>query len=370
MRSEVAARPVFQRILYSQAWEDPDCDREGLAIGPEDDVLAVGASGDNALAFVLSRPRSVTAIDFNPNQNHLLELKLAALEVLDPDDLHAFVGVRPSGARAFQYRLLRPKLSPAAQAFWDAQPELIERGVIHVGRFEGFLGLFRRYVLRAVHRRGTRERLFEARTLAEQREFYQRRWNSLAWRTLFRLFFSRFLIGRLGRDPAFFKYVEVDQVGEAFRRRAEHALCDLPVRENWFLEYIATGTYRISLPPWMRPENLPLLRERARATLRLEVGSFEQFLPGQADGSFSCFYLSDIFEWMSEEAFADLLRQFVRVSRPGGRLTWRNLLVPRVQPAGLEGLLEVDPALSRRLHEQDRSFVYGNFVAARVTGSP
>jgi hypothetical protein len=32
----------------------------------------------------------------------------------------------------------------------------------------------------------------------------------------------------------------------------------------------------------------------------------------------------------------------------------------------VEGLLEVDEALSRRLHEQDRSFVYGNFVAARV----
>lgn len=366
MRSEVAARPVFQQILYSQAWEDPDCDREGLKIGPQDDVLAVGASGDNALAFVLDRPRSVVAIDFNPNQNHLLELKLAALETLDPDDLHAFVGVRPTGARAFQYRLLRGRMSAAAQAFWDGQPELIERGVIHVGRFEGFLGLFRRFVLRAVHRRGTREQLFAARTLAEQREFYDRRWNSRAWRTLFRLFFSRFLIGRLGRDPAFFKYVEVDQVGEAFRRRTEHALCDLPIRENWFLEYIASGTYRVAFPPWLRPGNLPLLRERARETLRLEVGAFEQYLPTQAEGSFSCFYLSDIFEWMSEEAFAALLRQFCRVSRPGGRLTWRNLLVPRVRPPGLDDVLEVDEALSRRLHEQDRSFVYGNFVAATV----
>ena len=366
MRSEVAARPVFKRILYSQAWEDPDCDREGLAIGPEDDVLAIGASGDNALAFVLARPRSVTAIDFNPNQNHLLELKVSALETLDPDDLHAFLGVRPSGSRAFFYRHVRATLSPAAREFWDAHPELIERGVIHVGRFEGFLGLFRRFVLPVVQRRRTVERLFSTDTVEEQQALYREAWDSRAWRTLFRLFFSRFMIGRLGRDPAFFKYVEVDQVGEAFRRRCEHALTELPVRENWFLEYIALGTYRRAFPPYLRPENLPLLRERARATLRLEVGAFEEFLPRRPAGSYSCFYLSDIFEWMSEEAFAQLLRQFCRVARPGARLTWRNLLVPRVRPAGCDDLIEVDEPLSRKLHWQDRSFVYGNFVAARV----
>ena len=366
MKSEVAARPVFKRILYSQAWEDPDCDREGLAIGPEDDVLAVGASGDNALAFVLAGARSVTAIDFNPNQNHLLELKLAALEALDPPDLHAFLGVRGHAGRAFFYRLLRPALSPAAREFWDEQPALIERGVIHVGRFEGFLGLFRRYALRLVHRRRTTARLLEARTLEEQRAFYHERWDTRAWRTLFRVFFSRYLIGRLGRDPAFFKYVEVDQVGETFRRRCEHALCDLPLRENWFIEYILTGTYKQAFPPYLRPENQAALRQRARAALRLEVGSFEEFLPRQAESSYSGFYLSDIFEWMSEEAFAALLRQFIRVSRPGGRLTWRNLLVPRVRPAGLDDLLTVDEPLSRRLHEQDRSFVYGNFVVATV----
>ena len=356
-------------IRYSQAWEDPRCDIEGLAIGPEDDVLAVGASGDNALAFLIAGARSVTAIDFNPTQNHLLELKLSAIEALEPADVHAFLGVTPSTARDYFYRQVRPRLSEDARAYWDSRPDLLERGVIHVGRFEGYFKLFRSYVLPLVHRRRTAERLFELETLEQQREFYERVWDKRRWRILFRMFFGKTLLGRLGRDPAFFKYVEVDKVGENFRKRAEHALTEIPIKDNWFLEYIVRGGYHaphLRLPPYLRPEHHAYLREQGRARLNLAVGSFEQFLPTRGDDSFDCFYLSDIFEWMSEDAFADLLRLFHRVGRDGGRLTYRNLLVHREHPRALDGMLEHDAELSRRLHFKDRSFVYGNFVVERI----
>ncbi|RME72136.1 MAG: DUF3419 family protein, partial [Planctomycetota bacterium] len=53
MKSEVRIAPVFRNILYAQAWEDPEIDREALRIGPGDDVFAICASGDNALAFLI-----------------------------------------------------------------------------------------------------------------------------------------------------------------------------------------------------------------------------------------------------------------------------------------------------------------------------
>jgi S-adenosylmethionine-diacylglycerol 3-amino-3-carboxypropyl transferase len=332
-------------------------------------VLAIGASGDNALAFLTAGARSVTAIDFNPTQNHLLELKLSAIETLEPADVHAFLGVTPSSSRDFFYRTARPRLSEPARAYWDAHPELLERGVIHVGRFENYFKIFRTAVLPLIHRRRTIERLFELETLAEQREFYDRTWDKRRWRFLFRIFFGKTLLGRLGRDPAFFKYVQVDQVGENFRKRAEHALTEIPIKDNWFLEYIVRGGYGrpdLRLPPYLRAEHHALLREHGRDRLRLAVGSFETFLPEQEDNSFDCFYLSDIFEWMSEDAFAELLRRFHRVGRPGGRLTYRNLLVHREHPAAVDDLLEHDAELSRKLHFQDRSFVYGNFVVERI----
>lgn len=374
LRSQIQSRPVFQRILYSQAWEDPQADLDGLRIGSGDDVLAVGASGDNALCFVTAGPRSVTALDFNPTQNHLLELKLSAIETLEAEDVQAFVGARDVDGRRreFFYRQVRPVLSPAAREFWDQSPDLIERGVIHVGRFEGYLNTFRRWLMPFVHGERTRRRLFEHDSLESQREFYRRVWDTRRWRLVFRAFFGKTVMGRLGRDPAFFKYVEVDRVGENFRRRFEHAITEMPTRDNWFLEYMALGAYTDParrLPPYLRPEHHALLRAKGRETLRLVTGSFEEFLPTQPDGAFSCYYLSDIFEWMSQEAFHALLREFHRCGRDGGRLTWRNLLVPRGHPEALSDLLEHEPALSQAIHRRDRSFVYGAFVVERIKKS-
>lgn len=361
------ARPF--RILYSQSWEDPEVDAEGLALGAGQDVLAVAASGDNALAFVLREPRSVTAIDLNPTQIHLLELKLAALETLDPDDLHGFLGVRDDRRRAARYAQVRPRLSAAAQGYWDAHQALVERGVIHVGKLERYLRLFQRTLLPLVHSRRTRRRLFELDGLEAQRAFYRDTWNTRRWRLVFRAFFSRFLLERLGRDPAFFAYVEGGSVGEFFLRRFEHALTALPVRDNFFLEYMVLGRYTDPtrrLPPYLRPEHLPTLRERAREVLRWHVTSFEAFLPTQPPARFDACYLSDIFEYMSEPAFAALLRDLARACKPGARLTYRNTLVRREHPPALDDLLEHEVERSRRLHAADRSFVYGNFVVERV----
>jgi len=371
LRSEVAERAAFERIRYAQAWEDPRSDIEGLRIGPGDDVLAVGASGDNALAFVAAGARSVVAIDFNPSQNHLLELKVGAIESLEAEDVQAFLGAReaPVERRDFFYRTVRPVLSEPARAFWDAHPGLLRAGVIHTGKFERYLQLFHRWLLPRIHSRRTVRRLFELSSPAEQEAFYREVWDTWRWRLLLRIFFGRFLLGRLGRDPAFFEYVEVDSVGDAFRARAEHALTEIPTADNWFLEYMVLGRYadpEKRLPPYLRPEHHALLRERARERIRLEEGSFEDYLPGQAEGAFSCFYLSDIFEWMSEEAFVRLLEEFWRVGRHGGRLAYRNLLVEREHPRALDGKLVHERDRSRELHFRDRSFVYRNFVVERI----
>ena len=47
MKSSIADREVFQRILYAQGWEDPDVLCAALEPGPDDHVLSVAAAGDN-----------------------------------------------------------------------------------------------------------------------------------------------------------------------------------------------------------------------------------------------------------------------------------------------------------------------------------
>ena len=65
-------------ILYSQCWEDPELRAEALTVTAADDVLSIASAGDNSLALLPDGPRSVTAIDSNPEQLHLLELKMVA----------------------------------------------------------------------------------------------------------------------------------------------------------------------------------------------------------------------------------------------------------------------------------------------------
>jgi len=369
VKSEIQDADAFRSILYAQAWEDPDLDRRALEIGPADDVFSICASGDNALAFLLDDPRSVTALDFNPSQCHLLELKIQALLRLEHAEVLAFLGVRP-GDRAAAYLLLRPGLSEPARAYWDQAPDQIRQGVIHIGRFERYFGYFRRFVLPWIHGRRLKEALLGCRSVEEQADLYARRWDTWRWRLLFRLFFGRRMMGRLGRDPRMFKYVG-GNVADTVLGRARHLLSAVPARTNWFLEYIMFGNYRTEdrLPPYLRAENQPVLRERL-GRIRLVTGAVEEHVESVAAGSYSKHYLSDIFEYMSAEAAEVLFGALWRATRDGGILSYREMMVERSPPDELRERLVEDQELGARLHPTERAFFYGAHRVLRVRRAP
>ena len=359
MSSEVRGAPVFRDILYAQSWEDPEVDRKALGIAPDDDVLTIAASGDNAFAFLLDAPRSLTALDFNASQCCLMELKMAALAGLSHGELLEFVGVLPSRQRTATYRRVRGGLGPVARGVWDGRAETIERGVIHAGRFERYLARFRRFVLPWIHSRAVRDDLLGCRTLDEQRSLYVDRWDNRRWRAFFGLFFSRIVMERWGRDPSMFKYVEGD-VASTILGRVRHGLTEIPVATNWFLEYLLRGSYTgpRRLPPWLLEDNQPRL-QRLLPRLRIVHDEIERFLPASGDGGFSCYALSDIFEYMSEGAAGRLFGALWRASRDGARISYREMMVPRSRPAWLREALVEDEELGARCHRQDRSFFYG-----------
>jgi S-adenosylmethionine-diacylglycerol 3-amino-3-carboxypropyl transferase len=359
VKSEVRVAPVFRSILYAQAWEDPAVDRLALEIGPEDDVFAICASGDNTLAFLLDDPRSIVALDFNLTQCCLLELKMAGFATLRYGELLELVGVRSPKQAPALYRKVRDALSDTAREYWDDHTDLLAAGVIHAGKFERYFDSFRRYVLPLVVRQRVVRDLLACSTLEEQRRVYDERWNSWRWRLLFKLFFSRTIMGWLGRDPAMFKYVEGD-VASAILKRAEHGITGTPATTNWYLEYIGRGRYETDtrLPPYLQEENFDTIRRRLdRVTVVND--ELEGYLPAQPDGRFSAWYLSDIFEYMSEEATEALMREMLRASRDGARWSYREMMVPRPVPAALSAQLTEDTELGARCHHLDRAFFYG-----------
>jgi len=70
-------------LVYNACWEDPRVDRVALDLSPADNVLVITSAGCNALDYVLAGARHIHAVDMNPRQNALLELKLAAIRRLD-----------------------------------------------------------------------------------------------------------------------------------------------------------------------------------------------------------------------------------------------------------------------------------------------
>src|SRR5215510_12668370 len=72
-----------RNLIYNTCWEDPALDREALALGPADRVVVITSAGCNALDYLLAGAGEVNAVDVNPIQNALLELKVAAARGLD-----------------------------------------------------------------------------------------------------------------------------------------------------------------------------------------------------------------------------------------------------------------------------------------------
>jgi S-adenosylmethionine-diacylglycerol 3-amino-3-carboxypropyl transferase len=368
--TEVARDADFSSIRYAQCWEDADVLLDGLDVRPGDVCLSIASAGDNTLSLLTRDPARVVAVDLSPAQIACLELRVAAYQYLTHAELLALLGAHGPGdaqeqtARSALYARLRPHLTPETRTTWDARAEAIALGFGACGRFEDYFRLFRTRVLPLIHPRRRREALFEARTEAEREEFYRRHWDNRRWRLLFHLFFSRRVMGRLGRDPRFFRYVE-GSVADRILSRTRHAVCALDPQENPYLQWIVLGRFASRLPHALRPESFAAIRANLdRLTWR--VGPIEAYLEEAGSCSVDRFNLSDIFEYMSAEGAEALLARLARAGRPGGRLAYWNMLVPRSRPAALSDRLRPRPEHAAQLHRQDKAFFYSAFVLEDV----
>ncbi|MFP4145086.1 MAG: DUF3419 family protein [Phycisphaeraceae bacterium] len=366
MPSEVARHADFSEIRYAQCWEDADVLLDALRPNAGDVCLSIASAGDNALSLLSRGPAKVVAVDLSPAQLACLALRVAAYRCLEHHELLELVGSRESDRRESCYQKCRAELAPAAREYWDARPTLIRHGIGGAGRFERYFTLFRQRVLPLVHSRRRVRQLLAGGGPAHRQAFYDRTWNNRRWRLMFRLFFSRFVMGRLGRDPAFFRYVD-GPVGERILERARHALTELDPAENPYLQWILTGRHTSALPHALREENFEPIRRHLNR-LEWHCCSLEDYLQDQPPGSISAFNLSDVFEYISPEASRDLLEKMLACARPGARLAYWNMLVPRERPEKLADRLHPNRQLARQLHLEDKGFFYSRFVVEEVPG--
>jgi S-adenosylmethionine-diacylglycerol 3-amino-3-carboxypropyl transferase len=369
MPDSIAQRARFDRIRYANCWEDANLLVAAFSpLGPAVPggsaplegrrILSIASGGDNSFAL-LAAGAAVTAADLSPAQLALVELKRAALRRMAREEFLAFLGLAPGGHAAEAYRALRAELPSAARGFWDANPAALAAGLAHAGKFERFFGLFRRTVLPLIHRRAAVAELLAEKPLEARRAFYERRWNNRRWRLLFRLFFSRAVLGRLGRDPEFFRYVE-GSVADRILARARYALTELPTHSNPYLRYILCGTFAPAWPPYLQPNAYEAVRD-GLDRLTLHLGPIEE-AARESSEPFDGFNLSDIFEYLDPPACTALYGSLLERARPGARLAYWNMLVPRTCPAGLQDRVSSRDAEAATLFARDRAFFYSRFV--------
>lgn len=364
MPDRIQDRARFDLIRYANVWEDAGILRDALRPAPGRRILSIASAGDNSFALLASGGE-VVAVDLSPVQIALVDLKRAAIRRLGQAECASFLGFRkPESDRRAVYEQLEKDLAPRSREVWRERLDDIADGIAHHGKFESYFALFRQRVLPLIHRKATVLGLLETREPAEREAFYETTWNNLRWRLLFRVFFSRFVMGRLGRDPEFFRYVE-GSVSERILDRTRYALTALPTHANPYLEYILTGNFGSNLPLYLRVDVYPEVK-RHIDRLTLFEGPIDEAAREHRGEGFDGFNLSDIFEYLDEPTGIQVYGRLLDAARPGARFAYWNMLVPRRLSSSFPGRVRYLEAESQELFARDLAWFYSAFIVESV----
>ncbi|HEY3356420.1 MAG TPA: DUF3419 family protein [Polyangia bacterium] len=354
------------RISYSACNEDSHCELKALRLGPEDRVLCITAGGGRVLNLLVDAPAEIWAVDVNPSQSYLLELKLAAMRALDHAAYLEFMGVRQSATRRAAYEGVRHRLTPAARAYFDQHHDLIDGGVLFQGSLERYL----RWVSRAVRllRPLWIHRLFSFRDLAAQRAFVEG-WDNVVWRNVVYLVCRRGFLELFSRDPGFWRFVPPEVplhervYGSVYRYFLNHL-----ARDNHLLQLVFYGRYinEESMPPYLHAATFARVKAALETTrIHVVTGAVGDVLRGAPPATFDGYSITDVSSYLSDAAFHDLMDEILRTARPGARLCSRGIFGHRDLAPEHARHLRRDPALERRFAFDDHATVH-QFVVGTI----
>ncbi|MFT3808936.1 MAG: BtaA family protein [Micropepsaceae bacterium] len=372
---------MFQGFVYNQIWEDPDVDIRAMRIGPETRIITIASGGCNILNYLAVDPKSITAVDLNPNHLALTRLKIAAVRhAPDYESFFRMFAIGDSSANIDMYRAkIEPHLDEETRKYWNGRMgtlrlrkriSMFKRGFYRFSLLGKFIGMMRwmswLYGLDTT-------RILKAKTQDEQREIFER-----DWARVFKSWFVRWVANRptvyymLGIPPQQFDELagsaEGGQTAAMLRGRIEKMACDFPITHNYFAWQAFSRHYdtekRDAVPDYLKADTFALLRDR---THKIDVNHviMTDFLAAKPENSFDRFVLLDAQDWMNEQQITELWREITRVAGPDGRVIFRTAgeisPLERKLPADILAQWRYLPEDSADFHRQDRSSIYGGF---------
>ncbi len=359
MKSDLNKKVDFSIIRYANCWEDADILFQGLAPIEGKKILSIASAGDNSFLLLKSSPELLVAVDVNKTQLYLTELKKVCIKHMGREEVLQFLGFkRGSGDRYSTFDSIKNHLSNECRNYWEKNIKQLKKGVIYEGKFEKYFILFGKRILPFIHFRKTTSKLFEEKSEEEQTLFYNNKWNNLQWRLLFKIFFSKYVMGKFGRDPKFLEQVKVP-VSEYIYAKAAHHLKSKHSQTNFMLRFNLTGRFANLLPPYLQRENYDVIKKNIDKLVVFEGFAEDAF---NKYGKFHYMNLSNIFEYMDDELFLKTGKVLSENLEEKGRIAYWNLMVPRRISQILPNSMEYKKELSEKLSKIDRGFFYNQFI--------
>ena len=308
------AQEYFSDLNYTLSNEDTSIEYELL---PEncDRVFSIAGSGARCLPLAARNPKVLDIIDMSLSQNYLCELRWQSAHQLTYEEHLFLLGYRggiPSGAANSDDRwdlFKQLNLSQACRDYWvERKQGWMKRGFILLGRWESHfqkLGFLFRDILKCDF-----FPVFEAQSLEEQIELYEKHWPRLRWNTFIQIAASEYVFNKFlykghfsgqkehkteQRPPSQFIMEEFDRL---FRTQL--------VRKNYFMQTLFLGKIYFE-------EGLPFEVHRpvfekiktSRTQLNFLHGNLLDFLPLHAYNFIS---LSDTISYLPRDAANKILQ--------------------------------------------------------------
>ncbi|MCL4192405.1 MAG: DUF3419 family protein [Thermoguttaceae bacterium] len=372
------------QLVYNTCWEDPRLDRVALELGPRDRVLVITSAGCNALDYALAGAGHVYAVDVNPRQNALLELKIAGIRRLEFDDYFALFGAGklPLVRQVYQRRL-RNCLSPWARRYWDRHVHMFD-GPGQSFYFRGAAGSFARlinlYIDRLPGVRPWLQAMLAAKSLQCQREIYAAEVREQFWGRSLRFLMRRdAVLAMIGVPAPQRRQIETQYGGivRFIQDCLDAVFGELPLGDNYFWRVYLTGRYSPECcPEYLTRHGFQRLKDGVVDRVSVHTASVAQFLQ-QSSEPISRFVLLDHMDWLAEHRElldAEWQAIFDRAA-PGSRAIWRSgglrtdylddVHVRRENTVwALGDLLRPKTELACGLHARCRVHTYGSFHIA------
>ncbi len=367
-------------LVYNACWEDPRIDRELLELDPDSRLVMITSAGCNALDYLLDDPAEIHAVDMNPRQNALLQLKAAMIQRGHFEDLFALFG---RGAHP-DFKRIREEISgalhPFALRYWRAKGHYFKSSPLNPSfYYRGTAGQMAWIALQTFlggrgRIRDAAAALLASSSLEEQREIYERVRPILWTRLVTWLLRQPVAMAMLGVPRAQVRLIEANGDGGVpgfLQAKLEHLLTEILFADNYFWQVYLRGRYtRDCCPNYLREEHQIALRPRLDR-IRTHSSTIAKFLR-EHPGVYSHYVLLDHQDWMAAHrpaALEEEWRLILENSRPGTLVLMRSAspAIDFIPAFARDRLAPADEARIEAFHRRDRVGTYGCTLLLQVT---